>query len=102
MESKRKLPLSFNSNIPRTLFPKTYSFNENKNYTSKDKQKKSEEFRQNSKLFKSLKFYRKVPINENKNDQNIIQNSEIRIDSRTEARLPQGYIDLSFDNPKNE
>ena len=61
MESKRKLPLSFNSIIPRTLFPKTYSFNENKNYTPKDKQKKSEEFRQNSKLFKSLKFYHKEP-----------------------------------------
>ena len=102
MESKRKLPLSFNSNIPRTLFSKTYSFNENKNYTPKERQKKSEDFKQNSKLFKSLKFYHKKPINENKNDQNIMQNTEIRIDSRTEARLPQGYIDLSFDNPKNE
>ena len=102
MESKRKLQLSFNSNIPRTLFSKTYSFNENKNYTPKERQKKSEDFKQNSKLFKSLKFYHKIPINENKNDQNIMQNTEIRIDSRTEARLPQGYIDLSFDNPKNE
>ena len=44
----------------------------------------------------------KIPINESKKDKNIKQKSEIKIDSKTEARLPLGYIDLSFDNPKNE
>lgn len=102
MEPKKKLPLSFNNKIPRNLFPKTHSFTENKKFSSKERQKNSDEAIQSSKQIKSFIYFHKIPLKENKKEQNLKQKSEARIDSRTEARLPQGYIDLSFDNPKNE
>ena len=102
MEPKRKILLSFNNNIPKNLFQKMNSFSENKKYSSRERQKKSQESRLSSKQIKSYIYFHKIPINENKKEQNIIHKSEIRIDSRTEVRLPLGYIDLSFDNPKNE
>ena len=42
-----------------------------------------------------------VQIENKKEKENMIK-TKISIDSRTEARLPKGYIDLSYDNPKNE
>lgn len=101
MEPKKKLQLSYNKNIPRNLFPKTYSFTENKKYCSKER-KKNAEIKPNPKPLKTTLYFHKIPINDSKKDKNIKQKSEIKIDSKTEARLPLGYIDLSFDNPKNE
>ena len=104
MDPKKKLQLSYHKNIPRNLFPKTYSFTENKNYKnySTKEIKKNVEIKPNSKPLKTTLYFPKISINESKKDKNIKQKSEIKIDSKTEARLPLGYIDLSFDNPKNE
>ena len=102
METKKKLPLSFNSNVPRNLFPKTLSFNENRKIPSKEKIKKIETSKQVHKPIKSFIYFKKLPTMENKKEQNIKPKSIILIDSKTEARLPSEYIDLSYDNPKNE
>ncbi len=99
MEPKKKIPLSFNNNIQRNLFPKTLSFTENKKNPSKERQKNSDETKQKSKLVKSFIYFHKIATMENKKENS---KSKIPIDSRSEARLPQGYIDLSYDNPKNE
>ena len=104
MEPKKKLQLSYHKNIPRNLFPKTYSFTENKNYKnySSKEIKKNVEIKTNPKPLKTAIYFHKIPINDSKKDKIIKPKSEIKIDSKTEARLPLGYIDLSFDNPKNE
>jgi hypothetical protein len=39
---------------------------------------------------------------ENKKESFSKPKSKISIDSKTDVRLPIGYIDLSYDNPKNE
>jgi hypothetical protein len=39
---------------------------------------------------------------ENKKESFSMPKSKISIDSKTDVRLPIGYIDLSYDNPKNE
>ena len=101
MEPKKKLQYSYNKNLPRNLFPKTYSFTENKKYSSKE-MKKNVEINPNPKPLKTFLYFHKIPISESKKEKNAKQKSEIKIDSKTEARLPLGYIDLSFDNPKNE
>ena len=102
MEPKKKLPLSLNGSIPRNLFPKTLSFKENRKYPSKEKNKNIEPPKQGHKPIKSFIYLKKFPKSENKKEQNIIQKSKLLIDSKTEARLPQEYIDLSYDNPINE
>ena len=96
--------MSYHKNIQRNLFPKTYSFTENKNYKnySTKEIKKNAEIKPNPKPLKTALYFHKIPINDSKKDKIIKQKSEIKIDSKTEARLPVGYIDLSFDNPKNE
>ena len=102
MEPKKKLPLSFNNNIPRNLFQKSYSLTDNKKYSSKERQKKVGEVTQNHKSINSFVYFHKIAINESKKEKNMKQKWEIKIDSKSEARLPVGYIDWSFDNPKNE
>ncbi len=101
MEAKKRIPLSYNNNIQRNLFPKKNSFTENKKYSSKERTKNIEETKTKPKLIKSFIYYHKVSttIIENKKENS---KSKISIDSKTEARLPKGYIDLSYDNPKNE
>ena len=101
MEPKNKLPLSF-YNTPKNLFPKTHSFTENKKYLSNERHKKSIDSTTSSKQIKSFIYFHKIPVKENIKDPTLKEKSETRIDSRTEARLPPGYIDLSFDNNKNE
>ena len=104
MDPKKKLPLSFNNNIHRNLFQKTYSFSENRKYSSKERQKCSEE--QNSKpktkQIKSFIYFQKIPAFEDKKEETFLQNTKILIDSKTDGRLPNGYIDISYDNPINE
>lgn len=102
MEPKKKLPLSFNNNIPRNLFQKAYSFTDNKKYSPKDRPKKVGDLMQSHKPINSFVYFHKIAINESKKEKNLKQKWEIKIDSKSEARLPVGYIDLSFDNPKNE
>ena len=101
METKKRIPLSYNNNIQRNLFPKTHSFTENKKYSSKERAKNVEEAKTKPKLIKSLIYYHKIPTTtiENKKENS---KTQISIDSRSEARLPKGYVDLSYDNPKNE
>ena len=101
METKKKLPLSFSHNIHRNLFPKAYSFSENRKYSSKEKQKNSDE-KLKPKQIKSFIYFPKIPVIEDKKEENIIHKSKISIDSKTEVRLPKGYIDISYDNPINE
>jgi len=102
MEQRKKIPFSYsNNNIPRNLFGKANSFKENRKYPSKDKNNKIEETLPNPKLIKSLIYFPKIVPKENKKEQMFIQR-KFTIDSKTDARLPQGYIDLSYDNPINE
>ena len=101
MESKKKIPFP-TKNINRNLFPKTYSFNENNKYSSKEKQKKCDEVKPKLKLKKSFIYHHKIPKIENKKESISKPKSKITIDSKTEIRLPLEYIDLSYDNLKNE
>ena len=105
MEPKKKIPLSLNNYIPRNLFRKTYTFSENRKFSSKEKEKekKIEEPKSFHKTMKSFIYLRKTPtMIENKKEQDIENHLKICIDSKTEARLPQGLIDLTYDNPVNE
>ena len=102
MDSRKTMSLPFNSKISRNLFPKTYSFSEKRQFSSNEKQKKSEEEIQKPKHIKSFIYFQKFPIIENKKDEEIIKKPKIVIDSKTEGRLPKGYIDISYDNPINE
>ena len=101
MESKKKIPFSC-KNINRNLFQKTYSFNENQKFSSKENQKKYDETKAKQILKKSFIYHHKIPISENKKEVASKLKSKISIDSKTEIRLPLEYIDLSYDNPKNE
>ena len=103
MESKKIIPLSFNNNIKRNLFSKTLSFNENRKFNSKERQKKENESKIISKPIKPFILYsHKISKKENKKKSLSKPKSKILIDSKTEVRLPLCYIDLSYDNPKNE
>ena len=102
MDSKNKMSLTFNSNITRNLFPKTYSFSEKRKFYSNEKLQKSEEEMQKPKQIKSFIYFQKFPVIENKKDEDIILKPKLAIDSKTEGRLPKGYIDISYDNPINE
>ena len=102
MESKKKIHLSFNNNINRNLFSKTLSFTENRKFNSKERQKKENEAKMIPKPKKQFIYYHKIPKMENKKESFSKPKSKISIDSKTEVRLPIGYIDLSYDNPKNE
>ena len=101
MDSKKKMSLPFNSNITRNLFS-TYSFSEKRKFSSNEKQQKSEEEKQKHKHIKSFIYFSKFPVMEDKKEENIIVKPKIAIDSKTEGRLPNGYIDISYDNPINE
>ena len=102
MESKKKIQLSFNNNINRNLFSKTLSFKENRKFNSKERQKKENEAIMIPKPKKPFIYYHKIPKMENKKESFSKPKSKISIDSKTDVRLPIGYIDLSYDNPKNE
>jgi hypothetical protein len=102
MEPKKKLPLSLNGSIPRNLFPKTLSFKENRKFNSKERQKKENEAKVIPKPKKPFIYYHKITKMENKKESFSMPKSKISIDSKTDVRLPIGYIDLSYDNPKNE
>ena len=102
MESyKKKIPFSYSNNIPKNLFHRQYPKIENKKYSSKEKPKITE-IKPNQKYLKSFIYFHKKPVQiENKKEQIIKKVKEI-IDSKTDIRLPLEYVDLSYDNPKNE
>ena len=102
MESKKKIQLSFNNNINRNLFSKTLSFKENRKFNSKERQKKENDAKMIPKPKKPFIYCHKIPKMENKKESFSKPKAKISIDSKTEVRLPIGYIDLSYDNPKNE
>ena len=113
MEQKKRIPLYYNNNIQRNLFPKTHSFIEKKKYSANKKQNNNnyDQDKTKQKFLKSFIYFHKIaptvpmaPIVqiENKKEKENMIKTKISIDSRTEARLPKGYIDLSYDNPKNE
>ena len=102
MESKRKIQLSINNNIKKNLFSKTLSFKENRKFDSKEKHKKENETKIIPKPIKPFIYYHKITKMENKKQSLSKPKSKIKIDSKTEVRLPLGYVDLSYDNPINE
>ena len=104
MESKKKIQLSFNNNINinRNLFSKTLSFKEKRKFNSKERQKKENEAKVIPKPKKPFIYYHKITKMENKKESFSKTKTKISIDSKTDVRLPIGYIDLSYDNPKNE
>ena len=102
MESKKILQLSFNDSIRRNLFSKTLSLNENRKFNSQERQKKENESKIIQKPIKPFIYSHKISKKENKKKSLCKPKSKILIDSKTEVRLPLCYIDLSYDNPKNE
>lgn len=102
MESKKIIQLSLNNNIKRNLFSKTFSFNENRKFNSKERKKIENEAKIIPNPIKPFIYYHKITKRENKKQSLSKPKSKILIDSKTEVRLPLCYIDLSYDNPINE
>ena len=101
MDSRIKIQLSYNGkNIKKNLFSKSLS-NTQINHISQDENKPQENL-SIPKNTSSCVYIRKLPKMDDKKFQNIINKpKKFFIDSLTEVRLPLDFVDLSYDNHKN-
>ena len=101
MDSRIKFQFSYNDkNIKKNLFFKPHPNTETKRFSSPDK--KQPDLLIPKKLTSCI-YCRKIPKMEDKKVQTFIhKQKKIAIDSLSEIRLPQGFIDLSYDHHKNE
>ena len=97
MESRLKIPLSDNENIPKNLFLKPCPSSEDK--TKSSKEQIPPEKLVPKKQLSSCIYYRKFPKFD---DKKIKVPTKLRINSSSEIRLPLDFIDLSYDSKKNE